>query len=94
MRPIKIYSLKNFQVFTAVLLTIVTKLYIISQEYIYLITETLYTLADIPILHTLRSCSIYFSLIYFASIMASNFNPGVANSSISFFLMVDQYLIE
>ena len=40
-RTLKIYSLSNFQIYNAVLLTIVTMLYIISPELTYIIIESL-----------------------------------------------------
>ena len=46
-RTLKIYSLSKFQVCNTALFTILTVLYIRSPELIYLITETLYSLADI-----------------------------------------------
>ena len=46
MRTSKIYCLSNFCIYNAVLLTIVTALYITSPELIYLITESLYFLTN------------------------------------------------
>ena len=42
MKTLKIYSLRNFQIYSRVLLAIVTMLYITSQELIYLIAGSLY----------------------------------------------------
>ena len=47
LRTFKIYSLSNFQIYSTVLLTIVTLLYNSSLELINLITESLNTLTTL-----------------------------------------------
>ena len=77
-RTLKIYSLSNFQVYDAVLLTIITMVYIRSPEIVHLITGSLYPLTNLspppPPLVTTILLSVSLSLAFLDSTYVISYN--------------------